>query len=126
MKKETTLQIALCLYIRFQYPGVFFASDMSGMSTTKTQAKLACAMRSGNGWPDLFIAEAKGPYHGLFIELKASREELYTKEGFFRNNEHIQKQNAIRLQLSDKGFCAKFACGFDEAQKIVDEYLNLK
>jgi hypothetical protein len=39
-------------------------------------------------------------------------------------NEHICEQFDMLEQLRRRGYKAEFACGFDEAKKIIDEYLG--
>jgi len=92
-------------------------------------------MRSSRGLPDLFIAHTrtctehddKGNqyiehYAGLFIELKKSSARL--KKGGIAKSPHHDEQEAILYRLRKQGYSASFACGFDEAKKIIDEYLN--
>jgi DNA-binding sugar fermentation-stimulating protein len=94
------------------------------------------SMRSSRGLPDLFIAEpyyklkSLGDneykhYYGLFIELKSEDTILYKKDGVtLRKKEHVEEQAEILRQLSEKGYKAVFAVGYEEAKKIIDEYLK--
>lgn len=79
-------------------------------------------------WPDMFIAEVRSLgdkyYHGLFIELKKAGTRIYRKDGRLVANEHIHEQFDMLEQLRQRGYIAEFACGFDEAKKIIDEYLG--
>ena len=68
--KEENLHLAVCNYIRMQYPDVLFNSDMSGVKLTMGQAIKAKRLRSCKGFPDLVIYEPRGEHKGLFIELK--------------------------------------------------------
>ena len=126
MKKiEENLQIAVCNYLRYQYPNVEFMCDLaSGMKLTIGQAVKAQRMRSTKGWPDMFISYPSGIYHGLFIELKREGEKLKKKDGTWAS-EHLEQQNKIHGKLNSAGYKASFAVGFDEAKKVIDEYFAL-
>ena len=78
--KEESLHLAVCNYIRMQYPNVLFNSDMSGVKLTMGQAIKAKRLRSCKGFPDLVIYEPRGEHKGLFIELKREGEKICKKE----------------------------------------------
>jgi hypothetical protein len=125
MKKEESLQLAVCNYLRYQYPDVIFTCDLSsGMKLSIGQAVKAQKMRSSKGMPDLMIFEPRGEYHGLFIELKTVSP--YLKNGNIKTNQHLIEQNAIKCRLISKGYYATFGIGFDECEKIIDNYFKLK
>ena len=124
MKNETQLQIAICNYLKIQYPKIIFFSEPSGLRTSIGIAVQLKKMRSIGKLPDLFIAEPSGIYHGLFIEIKYSN--IYKKDGTLLNNEHLQEQNKILSILKKKGYMAVFAVGFDESKNIIDKYLISK
>lgn len=146
---ESQLQEAIAGYLVTQYPDVMFHSDFgSGTKMTKSQA--ARQMRQNGyrkGWPDLFIAEAcyteNGMRYrdlsvrigqwgldetgdnkfGLFLELKKDGTRLKKKNGDWAT-EHIAEQAEVLEKLRLRGYCAEFAVGFDEAKRIIDEYLE--
>lgn len=122
--EELYLHIRTCNYIRANYPGVPFNSDMSGFKLGKRLAGIASALRSQRGWPDLNIPEPHQGYSGLYIEIKTSRDEVYTKGGIMRKNQHIQEQNEMMEILRDRGFWADFGCGDEEIRGILDWYLG--
>jgi hypothetical protein len=124
MKKEEKLQIAVSKYLKLQYPDVIFTAESSGLKLTIGQAVIAKKLRSDRGLPDLMIFEPNKYQKGLFIELKAAGVRL--KSGDLPNTEHIREQTALLLRLCDRGYAASFACGFDEAKEIIDEYLKLR
>lgn len=66
------------------------------------------------GVPDLFLPVARGGYHGLFIELKAGK-------GVPTN---LQKEWLRRLEV--QGYRALIAVGWEEAAKVIMEYLKLE
>ena len=63
-------------------------------------------------------------YAGLMIELKRPDVKIRKKNGELVANEHIREQAALLDELRNRGYKAEFACGFDEAKKIIDEYLG--
>lgn len=62
-------------------------------------------------------------FHGLYIELKKEGTRLKKKNGDWANK-HIAEQADVLGRLRMRGYCAEFAVGFDEAKKIIDEYLG--
>ena len=123
MKAEENLQIAVCNYLRLQYPNILFNSDLSGIKLTMGQAVKAKKLRSSKGFPDLVIYEPRGRYCGLFIELKREGERITNKKGELISD-HLKEQDEIIQKLNLKGYLACFAIGFDEAKKIIDLYLK--
>ena len=122
MKQEENLHIAICNYLKLQYPNVIFTSEASGVRMTIGQAVKLKKMRSGGKLPDLWILEPRGGYHGLFIELKA--EPYLKKDGWFKTN-HIKEQAETIARLMDKGYAATFAVGFDDTKATIDSYMAM-
>ena len=131
---ESELQVAVADYIRLRYPNVLFHSDFgSGIKLTKGQAIKQKRQNGGRrGWPDMFIAEPRvwqlyyhWDYYGLFLELKKEGTRLRKKDGSWATA-HIAEQAEILQTLQHKGYKARFAVGFEEAKKIIDEYLGGK
>jgi hypothetical protein len=123
-KHEENLQIAVCQYLKMQYPKVLFTSDASGVRLTMGQAVKMKRMRSCPGWPDLFIAEPRGDYHGLFIELKKQGERLLKKDAS-PVSDHVNDQLQMQRLLSAKGYASFFGIGFDQTKRIIDSYLSI-
>lgn len=126
MSSEAQIHEAVCNYIRLQYPNVLFNSDMSGIKLTMGQAVRAAKLRSNSGFPDIVIYEPNGLWFGLFIELKKDEECLYNKNGTIKKTEHLDKQKEVIKSLNLSGYKAVFACGYDEAKKIIDDYLKIR
>lgn len=114
-------------YLTLRYPRVLFHSDFgSGVKLSFYQASLQKRQNGGKrSWPDMFIAEPKGKYAGLFIELKRSGTRLKKRSGLWAT-EHIAEQAKVLENLNEKGYLAKFAVGFSEARDIIDNYLQLR
>lgn len=148
MKDESELQCQVADYLCLQYPDVLFHSDFgSGVKLTPGQAVKQKRQNGGRrGWPDIVIAKMKVlsgffehelwaiPFSskhpvkivgGLYIELKKEGTKLTKKNGEWKN-EHIAEQAKVIEDLRKNGYCAEFAIGFDEAKRIIDEYLGGK
>lgn len=144
---ELELQMQVADYLRLQYPNVLFHSDFgSGIKLTMGQAIKQKRLQGGRrSWPDMFIAEPKNvkaeckvitdgdvieeahfleQKYGLFIELKKEGTRIFKKDGTLVSDAHICEQFDMLEQLRQRGYMAEFACGFDEAEKIIDEYLR--
>jgi hypothetical protein len=124
MQTEATVHSQVCKYLNYQYPKVLFNTDLSGIKLTIGQARKVKSLRSGRAWPDIFISEPRSPYHGLYLELKAPNVNIVKQNGELVSNEHIKEQYDMLCELEKRGYCARFACGFDQAKLIIDEYLK--
>lgn len=137
IKKEEEIHLRICDYLRKNYPDVLFRTDFSsGMKMTPWQAAKHKKFQKGRAWPDLFIAEsgvvefkedgliAHLRKNGMFLELKADGIKLYKKDGTLRKNKHIEEQAEILDKLNKSGYYARFAVGYDEAIKIITDYLG--
>lgn len=83
-------------------------------------------MASRKGWVDIFIAEPRGAYHGLFIELKREGSGAILKSGKFSSDKKLQGEVAFLKRQRDKGYKAEMAIGYDQAMGIINEYLGIK
>lgn len=124
-KKEERLQSALARYIRVQYPNVVFTSESSGIRVPMGLAVQLKAQRSKHKLPDMIILESNEKYNGLILELKKDRQAIYKKDGTFRKSEHVAEQRETLRLLKLQGYMAVFACGFEEAQNVVDFYMSI-
>lgn len=128
---EAILQEQVADYLRLQYPQVVFHSD-TGSITRLTPRQGARRKRQNGGrraWPDMFIAEPALSTDirliraGLFIELKKEGTRLKKKDGKWAS-EHIAEQAEMLDILEFRGYKAVFCVGFEEAKKVIDEYLK--
>jgi len=123
--KEKNIHQQVATYLKLQYRDVIFRTDFAaGIKMTIGQAKQHKNLQSCSKYPDVFIAEPRKGFHGLFLELKRSVEEIYKKDMTFRKNDHVAEQAAMLERLTKLGYKACFACGFDHAKKIIDDYLK--
>lgn len=125
MKKEESLHIAVCRYLKTQYPNIIFNTDLSGIRLTQGQAGKVKRMRSSNAFPDIVIYEPHGDYAGLFIELKSRDAKLKRKDGFLCKDPHLEEQNKMLNGLEARGFLARFSKGFDQTIALIEWYLSL-
>ena len=109
--KEYQLQKAVCKYLDLQ--NVLYCGSMGGQYQVHFSQRIK-AKKSGykKGFPDLFIYEPRGSYHGLAIELKtgynkASKPQLYWQK-----------------ELIKRGYKAEICTGIDEELDTINTYLN--
>lgn len=124
---EKDLHLMVARYLQARYPSVIFTSDASGMRVTPgLRVELKKKRCQGYKIVDLIVDEPRGGYHGLRVEIKRDRSELYDRHGNYRKREHIQEQVKAVGRLSELGYFAVFACGWDECIKVIDHYMKLK
>lgn len=146
--KETSIQLKVADYLALQYPTIIFHSDFgSGVKLNKVQAALQKRLNGGRkSYPDIFIAQPLKVgydycitrYSGLYLELKKDGTKLVRDKdarkilkGEFKLrkkgdwwDQHTEEQALMLEQLRQRGYCAEFAVGFDEAKRIIDSYLK--
>ncbi|MDX1628419.1 MAG: hypothetical protein R3345_06950 [Fulvivirga sp.] len=123
--KEEDVHRTICLYVKAKYPDVIFMSDGSGLKLPMGLAKKYASLKSSRGIPDLFIAEPKGKYGGLFIEIKNENVVVFNKDGTLRKDEHLIEQAKVLDELKKKGYASYFAIGAKMAIEIIDDYMKL-
>ena len=125
MRSNREYQICkdIAIYLRLQYPDVIFHFDLAGLNLSRAQSGMMKSIQGGRGWPDLFIAESRGKYHGLFIEIKSEGTRLLKLNGHPSSN-HIGEQMDCLNKLNELGYQSMFGIGFDDAKIIIDDYLR--
>lgn len=139
IKKEEILHLRVCDYLRKNYPDVLFRTDFSsGMKMSPGQAAKHKKFQKSRAWPDLFIAKPEKDvfrdsfsgdkyfeiFAGLFLELKAEGIKLYKKNGEMIANKHYREQAEMLEELRKLGYCANFAVGYEQAIRIITDYLG--
>lgn len=145
--KEHDLYAMLADYLRYNYKDIIWRFDLAAdLKLTIGQARKHKRLQQHRGYPDLFIAEPRGvkasckvvmpedsvikeaqfieQKHGLYLEIKKAGTRIFKKDGKLVADEHIREQFDMLEQLRRKGYVAEFACGFDEAKEIIDNYLG--
>ncbi len=87
-------------------------SSLNGVKLTKGQAIKAKAAGMTAGIPDLFLPYPCKGWSGLYIELKAGR------------NNTTPEQNEFILWARENKYCACVARGFEQAVSIIEDYLS--
>ena len=110
--KEYQLQKAVCKYLNAK--GVLYCGSMGGQYQAFRSQRIK-AKQTGykKGFPDLFIYEPRGNFHGLAIDLKV---------GY--NNPTAEQQMWLK-KLKIRGYYAESCNGIDEAIGLINKYLKL-
>lgn len=121
---EALVHEQVCKYLQLQYPAILFRTDMGGVRLNPGQAVQAARLQAGRAWPDIFIAEPRKAYHGLFLELKKEGTTIWKRDGMLTANKHIAEQMQLLGLLSMRGYCAQMVAGFEAAKRALDHYLG--
>lgn len=125
MKPEAELRRMLARWLQYQYPDVIYRFDLAAdLKLTMGQARKHKELHPHRGYPDVFIAEPRGKYCGMYIELKAEGKSPYKRNGELKKSEHLKEQEVILNELNSRGYFAKFATGFNEAKGLIESYLK--
>ena len=85
----------------------------NGGSRGKAEAARFKAEGVKAGVPDLFLPVARGPYHGLFIEMKRQK-----------GGKVSDAQKAWISALIDQGYLAVVCYGWKDAAELIEDYLE--
>ena len=124
---EYQLQKQFAKWLQWKHPDVLFCSDTVAQIklTFPQQARNKAIQKADFKWPDIFIAEMRGGFGGLYMELKA--ETPYLKDGVtLKKNEHVEMQAACMDALSAKGYFCTFSWSFEQCVDIFEAYMRLK
>ena len=120
MTTEHDEQAAFCEWMLMQHPEVLFYSHPNGawLAGNKGQriGQVNKLKREGMlpGVSDLFIAEPRGEFHGMYLEMKRPGGEVSENQLWFLD------------QAEQRGyFTAVAANGFDDAKSSTEWYLSL-
>ena len=128
MPPETEAQMhqAIVDYIRLQYPEAIFRTDWgAGARVTPKQRVEQKRLQQDRAYPDLFIAEPRSGFHGLFLELKRENTRIFKLDGTYVKDAHIREQANVLYNLSCRGYLATWGVGFDHAREVIDTYMEL-
>ena len=109
---EYQLQKSICKYLDLS--NILYCGSMGGNYQPHVSVRIR-AKNSGykKGFPDLFIYEARGKYHGLAIELKV---------GY---NKPTKDQLEWIENLNKRNYKAVVCRGMDETSFEIQKYLSL-
>lgn len=111
--KEHEEQAALVEWLDWQHPTVaYWATPNGGHRDVRVAVKLK-AEGVKPGVPDLFIAEKRRGYSGLFIEMKRRRGGQVSPE-----------QREWKKILEQRDFRVEICAGFEAAKAVIEEYLG--
>lgn len=125
---EMDLYRQIARYMQLKHPGTPFHFDLSGVHNPSRTTRGIYKSLNGSGFPDLFVARSSlvpgttGVAHGLFLELKIEGTRLRKRDGSWASP-HLAEQAAVLERLSELGYTAVFACGYDEAIAVIESYL---
>lgn len=127
MKPEHELYHRLARWFQEEHPNVIYRFDLAAdLKLTMGQARKHKELHPKRGYPDLFIAEPRSCFHGMYIELKADGNSPYKRNGELKSSIHLEEQEEFLMKLQCRGYYSTFATGFEEAKSLIELYLNKK
>lgn len=110
--QEEQDQMSLVSWINMTYPDIIFTSALGGIKTTIGQAVKLKRLGYRKSWPDLFFAEPRKGFHGLFIELKST------------GGKPSEGQKEMRINLISRGYACYVCEGESNAMAIIIDYFK--
>lgn len=124
MGSELSQLFALVKIIRLKYPFLHWRVDFAaGLKLPPRIAGMQMKLQKGKSYPDIFFPHPIGRWHGLYIEFKTGRSEVYNQDGTMVANEHIRDQWAELQRLRGQGYKAEFGFGVDHSLEVLGDYL---
>lgn len=120
-KPESVLVDRVAILLKSKYPKLIYRFDIGAdikMNIYTARRLHALHGKYSKGHPDLVMYKAKGGFHALFIELKAT--------DTVADTEHTRTQARYHKALRKQGYKVSFCCGFDETKKTIEKYMKLK
>lgn len=109
---ESELQRACVRWFRMQYPQYLLFHVPNGGKRNAREAARFKAEGVVPGIPDLFLAEARHGFHGLFIEMKAGK-----------NRPTPEQADAMQM-LSASGYLCAVCYTFEAFKELIDNYMK--
>jgi exonuclease VII large subunit len=110
---EYDIQTRVAQYLDTEHPNVLWCASAGGARTSMNEAKRLKAAGYKKGFPDVFVYEPRGAFHGLAIELKKEK-----------GGRVSQSQKEWKQALEERGFHATVAKGYDAAIDVLERYLT--
>jgi len=114
VKHEHQEQVSFVQHVRAFYPDIVIFAIPNGGNRSAREGKRLKNEGVLAGVSDLFVPEPRGPYHGLFIEMKR------TKGGSTSSN-----QDDFLDDMAMRGYCTAVCRGAQEARAAFEAYLAL-
>ncbi len=125
IQHEAIIATKVSNWLQVQYPKVIYRYDIADLKLTMQQANRMKALQGGKrGYPDLFIAEPKHGYHGLYVELKKDYASVFKKDGSYKKDAHVKEQADMHRLLYEKGYRVVWGLGFDDTVEKIKEYMS--
>ena len=133
-QEESILAEKVASYLKIQYPNLIYRFDIADLKLTMPQAMRNKTLQmKERGYPDLTILFPLKGFHGLLIELKKDKSEVYKKDGTFKRKVntktrkcHIQEQHNMHERLRALNYCVEWGFGFQDTIDKINIYLGKK
>jgi hypothetical protein len=116
LRSEHVDQTVLVARIRQFFPTVLVFAIPNGGAREKGEAYRLKEEGVLAGVPDLFVAEPRGEWCGLFVEMKRAD----------RGHQVSGEQARVHAWLTRKGYAVAVAAGLDEGWDAVNRYLGVE
>ena len=121
--EEAKLQKAICEFIGYQYPNIYYTSDASSLGASWNTIRNIQATKSKHAHLDIILLCPKqGKFHGLILEVK--KESPFLKDGTLSKETHIREQLTTMELLRKVNYRCEFIWSLDQAIGIITEYLG--
>lgn len=120
---EYHLSVAISQYLQLQHRDIIFKFTNDDGNLTMQQSVRAKKLNPYKGFTDLWIFEPTKNHCGLFVELKASKDKIYKKNGEYRKNKHLESQIEMMEKLRKKGYKTSFCWDLRDFIVIFKSYL---
>ncbi len=126
---EYTVQKQLFKWLELQHPTILACSQVAGANLSRTASIKAKQAGYKAGFPDVQILKPMKGFHGLFIELKKpATYKRSSKTGKRIIDKPAGKPSDAQIEWIDdlikEGYYACVCVGFDEAKRVITEYLK--
>lgn len=117
LKQEDHLQIQVSEWLQYQFPEIVWFHPPNEGRRTAFERYVITLLGVQAGASDMIILQPTKKYHGLMLELKV----IYKSEA---KNYLSKNQKKFLKRLYLKGYCCAVAWTFEEAKKIIEDYMD--
>ena len=127
MKPEKQIAAEFAQHLKIFHGTLLWRFDLQAdIKLTIGQAKRAKSLQGNPGYPDFFLAEANSTYHGLYIELKKSKSEVFKQDGTYKTGKHLLQQIVMKKRVENRGYKHEWAWSTEDAIQKLNNYLTIK